>query len=78
MIKARGEGLVLLGLSRMNVERLMGDMPIRFAGEEIGLPGITFVIVGGETEQTIADQLGELIGPETKVDDRWEKGRRDG
>lgn len=73
MIKARGDGIVLLGLSRMNVERLLADMPIHFDGSEVGLPGIRFIICGGETEQSIEQQLREsgMISTSTVIDDRW-------
>lgn len=76
MIKARAGSLVLLGLSRANVERLMKDQPIRFDGAELGLPGIVFVIMGGETEQVMADQLREsgAVDEQTVVDDRWPEG----
>ncbi len=76
MIKARAGSLVLLGLSRANVERLMNDQPIRFDGAELGLPGFVFVIMGGETEQAIADVLRSngLVDEQTVVDDRWPEG----
>lgn len=72
MIKARAAQHVILGLSRMNVERLMQDMPIRFDGAEVGVPGITFVIVGGETEQAIEADLRRVgaVTDETVVIDR--------
>jgi len=78
MIKARGDGVVLLGFSRQNVERMLADMAIRFNGAEIGLPGLTFVIVADETEQAIETKLREagVVTHETQVDDRWEKGAR--
>lgn len=73
MIKGRAGNVVIVGLSRMNVERLMGGMPIRFAGEEVGVPGVVFVIFAGESEpEMVADlQKHGLIGAETKVDDRF-------
>ena len=76
MIKGRAGSVVLLGLSRANVERLMQDQPIRFDGREVGLPGIAIVIIGGETEQAMTDQLRAegVIGTSTVVDDRWPAG----
>lgn len=73
MIKARMGNVVFVGLSRGNVERLLQDMPIRFDGMEVGIPGILFVIMGGETEPDIMKQFSDagLIGPETKIDDRF-------
>lgn len=80
MIKARGGSLIVLGLSRGNVERLLADMPIRFAGEEVGIPGVVFVILGGETEQAIEAQLRAIgaVGPQTTVIDRFGKGTAGG
>jgi hypothetical protein len=76
VIKARGGNVVLLGLSRMNVERLEGGMPIRFDGAEVGAPGLAFLIVFGETEQAIVAMLrGEgLLDEQTRIDDRFGKG----
>jgi hypothetical protein len=51
---------VVLGLSRENVERLIAGQPIRITKESHGveLPGIPrLVIVFGETEKAIADEL---------------------
>jgi hypothetical protein len=72
MIKARARNVVLLGLSRMNTERMHADMPIRFDGAEIGLPGLTFVICAHDTEQSLIAKLQEegFIGANTKIDDR--------
>lgn len=74
MIKARGGPVVLLGLSRQNITRLMADQPIRFDGAEVGLPGITFVIMGDETEEAMRRKLQEFITLDTKFDDRWPAG----
>ena len=58
MIKAKmkkKDGEVLLyGLSRKNIERLVAGEPITFEGD--GFPHT--VIMFGETEKDIADQLG--------------------
>lgn len=60
MIKARSGDVVILGLSRENINRLMDDQPIRFDGDVLGFPGETFYIVFGETEQAIAADLVKL------------------
>lgn len=72
MIKARGGNVVLLGLSRMNVERLMADMPILIDGAEVGLPGIMLAIIFGETEEQIAQELARrgLVDASTVIHDR--------
>lgn len=74
MLKARGGPVVVLGLSRLNVTRLMEGKPIQFDGAEVLLPGITFVIMGGETEAAMQRELSEFINASTKVDDRWPAG----
>jgi hypothetical protein len=62
MLKIRlgGDGppVIVLGLSRVNVERLMRDEPIRFDLAEVGMQG-AMVIVGGETDRAVVAQLVE-------------------
>jgi len=59
---------VLLGLSYENLDRLKKGMPIRFDSGEIGLtPGTEFLIFAGRTEQSMAADLEEMIGPHTEV-----------
>jgi hypothetical protein len=48
---------MLLGLSGENVTRLMAGEPIRFDMAQLGLPPCTVLIVGGRTEDDIAQQL---------------------
>ncbi len=62
MIKASGrtgdgQPLLIVGLSGENMARLMAGEPIRFDADELGLPAMTVVVVGGRTEQDIADDL---------------------
>lgn len=73
MIKARGttsagRGLLIIGLSRTNTERLLENMPIRFAGEEFGFDG-DVIILGGETEADIAEDL-RALGPVKQMEQR--------
>lgn len=74
MIKARAGTFVLLGLSRANCERLLQGQPIRISGNDdaIGLPGVTIVIMGGETEAAIEAELRGrgLVTDETTIEDR--------
>lgn len=65
MIKAHGtrdgKPVLLLGLSRANVERLLTDQPIVIEAAELeamGLPAVQVVILAGETEASIAGMLG--------------------
>ena len=75
MLKMVGSGkrngrpikLVLLGLSHINLDRLKADQPIKFAGEEVGIDDVEFVIFSGETEQSMARELADLVGPKTDV-----------
>lgn len=64
MIKATGrtgdgDALLLLGLSRANTERLLNGDPIKVYGQDIGMPSLVVVIVGGETEAAIQADLTE-------------------
>ena len=52
-----GHKVVGLGLSAENIKRLQADDPILFNGAEVGLPGIHFVIMAGDTELDLSDQL---------------------
>jgi len=65
VIKARlSNGTLILGLSRLNVERLQEGKPIHFDGRRFGYPG-DIAIVYGETEDSIAAELLELSGTES-------------
>lgn len=62
MLKASGRSgdgrpLVILGLSGENMTRLMADEPIEFDLADLGLPSTQVVIVGGRTEDDVAEQL---------------------
>jgi hypothetical protein len=66
MIKATGRAgnapLLILGLSRQNVEHLMAGRPIHIPATEIvtmGLPSMTVAVIYGETEQEIAEALSQ-------------------
>jgi hypothetical protein len=48
--------MLILGLSRLNVDRLTQGMPIKFDGRPFGFAG-DVGIVFGETEDAIAEQL---------------------
>lgn len=68
MIKARlhdssGRPIVLLGLSGENVTRLMADEPIPVDLAELGIPGLTVILISGRTEADITAQLEQRFGP---------------
>lgn len=68
MIKGRmtlrdGTPALLLGLTRENMARLLEDQPIRVTVDqqaELGIVGPEVVLVGGESEGAISQQLGGL------------------
>lgn len=79
MIKAVGRTglgvpLLLLGLSRENVARLVAGEPVRVSAAEmgrLGMPQIEVAICYGKTEQAIIDELKALgVGPEKIRDER--------
>lgn len=77
MIKAtlnRGDKKILiLGVSKLNVERLQKDMPIKVLLSDINQVDLSciseIVIMYGETEQTIMDELQKHADlPPLKID----------
>lgn len=60
--------LIVLGLSHMNINKLLDGKPIDIDGTEVGLPaGTRIIIFAGETEQSMARELESLVGPQTEV-----------
>lgn len=64
MIKAAGQTgdgrpLVILGFSQENQERLLGNQPIvvKLADLDARLPDMDIIILGGETEASIFEDL---------------------
>lgn len=56
-----GRPIYIFGLSRENINRLMEDRPIMVdLQQEFGSGGIV-IIIGGETEEAIALELGKHI-----------------
>lgn len=72
MIKALIKGndderpLLVFGLSRMNIERLLAGKPMHFAVDELGIAG-DILILYGQTEQTMLAELQPFMGPNTVV-----------
>lgn len=63
-----GRTLIGLGISAGNVQRLKEGKPIHIHLEELNLPWkADIMIMYGETEQALADELEEFISPETVV-----------
>lgn len=61
-----GRSTLVCGLSHINLDRLREGKPIKIDGAAIGLP-IDLFIFAGETEQTMARELSEFVGPETQT-----------
>lgn len=63
MIKAMGtmggKPLLIFGLSRENVTRLMAQKPIAVNVAALGGPEMTVLLVGGRTEDDIHTELGK-------------------
>lgn len=54
---------VYLGLLRENVTRLMLGQPVLINGEDVLLPGIKIVIIGGETQEDLIKDLRSIGVP---------------
>jgi hypothetical protein len=72
MIRASADSgrIILLGLSRANVEKLIAGNPVYVTGESLGAPNITSISVFfGETEADMEKLMLEAgyIGPHTTV-----------
>jgi hypothetical protein len=61
--------LIFLGLTRRNTELLLLDRPIRIDLEEFGVRG-QLILMGGETEDSIREQLRSVLPPDTIVVDK--------
>lgn len=66
---SKGDKLVLgIGLSHVNLKRLRNGQPISIDVKEMGFTTIDEVFVfSKKTEQDMADELSEFIGPDTKI-----------
>lgn len=64
MLKARAGDVVILGLSKANIERLQEGKPIFFDATELGLKDTKILITYGETEAAIMVDL--MTGSPTK------------
>lgn len=57
--------MIIFGLSYVNLLRLREGKPITFRGEDVGLSDVEFLIFSGETEQFMAREMSDLVGPNT-------------
>jgi hypothetical protein len=60
-----GKKLMILGLTRKNLERLLDGRPIKFDATKLGYPGFISIFVG-ETEATMTEDLAEFMDSNTK------------
>lgn len=73
MIKAcggtPGRRLYLIGLTRANLRELRNGRPIAFDAADINLPNGKVLIMYGETEAAMVNELNShgLIGPSTEI-----------
>lgn len=61
MLKAVAGNILILGLSKMNVERLQEGQPVLFDATAFGFPGKQILITYGETETTIKADLDAML-----------------
>lgn len=72
-LKVGGKDTILIGLSKGNTDCLLRGMPIH--KHLNGMP-VDLLIVGGETEQAILDELREKLGLENeKILDAKQEGQ---
>lgn len=66
-----GRPAVFLGLSRENTTRLHEGKPIvvRLRELHLGLPDLDVMLIAGETEDDIAEDLLRVLGPMPNVSD---------
>lgn len=64
-----GRTIILLGISRENINRLTAGSPIRVSAEtHPGFPAdLTFLVVFGETERSLTEDLKSLISDKTQI-----------
>ena len=69
MLKALIDGdrkMLVLGLSKLNIERLKAGYPI-VVDDLVDRIGKEIFIFSGDTEQSMANDLQEFIGPDSRV-----------
>lgn len=63
-----GVKIVVLGVTRENIDRMLDNKPVRLNFSQLGLPPQTVVIIAGETEMDIMEDL-RALGAEPFVDE---------
>ena len=64
-----GRTLLGFGMSRGNLQQLLQGHPVHVNLEEMGYPGLDFMIFGDirMTDAELAESLSEMVGPDTVV-----------
>lgn len=64
-----GRKLVAFGLSQMNLVKIMAGEPVHVNMEEMGFPGMDFMVFGDirKDDAQLAESLSDFIGPDTIV-----------
>jgi hypothetical protein len=64
MIKARavikGQDVIIFGLEKPNLDALMDNKPIMFDGQHVGLHNLKIIIIAGETQADLMEDLRAL------------------
>lgn len=64
----KGSDLIIIGLSHMNLDRLREGRPIHCTARDFGFDSDAEILIfSGETEQSMARDMAELVGPNTDV-----------
>jgi hypothetical protein len=59
MTNENGDRAYVIGLSKKNWEHLLANEPIAFAVENSQVPIKFLIVVGGETEESITEELAK-------------------
>jgi hypothetical protein len=59
VIKGRAGNTIIFGVSKLNIEKLQEGKPIAIDGAQVGIDGISILIMYGETEIAIVHELQE-------------------
>lgn len=63
ILETKGGGkMLVIGLSKMNCEKILAGQPIHFTNSALPMEGINQVLVmGGETEEAIGEELAKAL-----------------
>ena len=63
-----GREVLVIGLSRRNTELLLDGKPISFNLADLGVDGPNVVLIGGETEALLVEQLTVIMGRGVEIE----------